>query len=180
MSKQIPFDIRRQIISLVGQGKTQKSIAEEVGYTERGVRNIIHKFRKSGAAAYQTQYRNCGKNFPNRYDDSIITFIEAEANSERGAPYIYSVLVSKYPDKIIPHCRTIQRWWLKINGPKPRTTVAARSNERWTNEPHHTWQIDGKEQIKLSGDNHVSWMNVADEATSTELQVTVFPPEAGS
>lgn len=39
---------------------------------------------------------------------------------------------------------------------------------------HEIWQIDGKEQIKLSDGRKVSWMNCADEASSSHLKAKIY------
>ena len=43
----------------------------------------------------------------------------------------------------------------------------------WTKEAHHTWQIDGKEGVRLQNKKQVSWMNIADEASSAHLKAFV-------
>jgi hypothetical protein len=90
-------------------------------------------------------------------------------------PFINSVLASQNLSTKIPHYRTIQRWWAKIGEREQEKKQRNNPKVSWTKEPHHTWQIDGKEQITLSDGTQVCWMNIADEATSTALQTEVFP-----
>lgn len=179
MGKPIPHEVRRQIVRLREQGRSQTLIAEEVGYTLSAVKKLLKKHRQTGDSAYQTQYLNCGRNAPERFEEAIVAAVKGAAQSTRGGPMIYSLLVSQQPGKAIPHYRTMQRWWAKSKKGTQRPALPPRARERWATEPHHTWQIDGKEGIELSDKTQVSWMNIADEATSTVLQTTVFPPGAG-
>ena len=45
--------------------------------------------------------------------------------------------------------------------------------KKWSDQAHEVWQIDGKEQVSLSKDQEVSWMNIADEGTSAHLKAFV-------
>ena len=45
----------------------------------------------------------------------------------------------------------------------------ANRNEPWTDQVHHTWQIDGKEHIRLRDDQEVSWLHIADEGSGSLL-----------
>lgn len=45
--------------------------------------------------------------------------------------------------------------------------------KKWTDEVHHTWQLDGKESVRLQNKKKVSWMNIADEASGAHLKAFV-------
>lgn len=45
--------------------------------------------------------------------------------------------------------------------------------KKWTTVVHDIWQIDGKEQVKLNNKEKVSWMNIADEASTAHLKAGV-------
>ena len=47
------------------------------------------------------------------------------------------------------------------------------SKKKWSKTAHETWQIDGKEQVALENGEQVSWMNIADEGTSSHLKARV-------
>ena len=71
-----------------------------------------------------------------------------------GAGYVFSVLQEAREDQRIPSTRSIQRRWAKAGN--PRTTKRQRqASNTWTKEVHHTWQIDGKEQITLANGSQV-------------------------
>lgn len=38
---------------------------------------------------------------------------------------------------------------------------------------HHTWQIDGKEQVSIQNGKQVSWMSIADEGSTAHLKAIV-------
>jgi Winged helix-turn helix len=177
MSKPIPYEVRRQVIRLKENGQGPSVIAETLGLSRSAVQKLLRLWQMNGESALQTRYSNCGKNAPQKFDLEIVAAIQRQRDSSRGGPFVYSLLVSQQPQKSIPHYRTIQRWWAKgKTGEGP--VLPPRRRERWSKEPHETWQIDGKELIKLADGTETSWMNIADEATSTVLQTTVFSPEA--
>lgn len=177
MSKPIPSEVRRQIVRLSKTGQDNPAIAREVGYSVGGVAKILRLHRQTGEAAFLNKYPNCGKSRLSGFSAPITEEVMRREAQSPGAPFVYSVLRSENRDKAVPHYRTIQRWWKKAGNRKNGQSAAKRPREPWTKEPHHTWQIDGKEQIGIATEERVSWMNVADEATSTALQTTVFSPQ---
>ena len=106
---------RLRIIKLRQKGKTYKSIAEEVGCSIDSVRGIWRRFEARGMEGLKTNYQNSGMR--SSYDEMKV-LVEEEKTGEQGAPYIRSVLLSRHPDKKIPHERTIQRWWKKQDDKK--------------------------------------------------------------
>jgi hypothetical protein len=178
MGKSIPFEVRRQIVRLHTSGKNNTLISAETGVSISGIKKLLQSYRQLGDAAFQTQYFNCGKNAPKIFEDFMIAEIMRRTEKSPGAPFVNSVLASQNPSTKTPHYRTIQRWWAKTGKRKQEKKQGNSPKISWTKEPHHTWQIDGKEQIALSDGTQVCWMNIADEATSTALQTEVFPPNA--
>ena len=45
--------------------------------------------------------------------------------------------------------------------------------KKWSQTAHETWQIDGKERVKLGNGEEVSWMNIADEGSGAHLSIFV-------
>ena len=94
-----------------------------------------------------------------------------------GGPFVHSVLRELHPDQRVPSVSAIQLRWKQAGGrPQPAKRPRQAANT-WTRKVHHTWQIDGKEQVVLGSGEQVSWGNIADEATSTALYTGVFPPQ---
>lgn len=173
MGRPIPYDYRVKIIRDHQSGKGVKQIAEDLNYSFEGVRQIWRRYRKEGEKGLQTDLSRCGRKSP--FGTDIRQKILEVKTGEQGAPYIRSVLLARYPDVPIPHERTIQQWW-KNAGQNQERGKGRRKKSTWTQEVHHTWQIDGKEQIALQSGEEVSWLNIADEASGADLQVSVFPP----
>lgn len=82
------------------------------------------------------------------------------------------MLLERHPDKSIPHERTIQRKWAAQGQNRPKGRPKKKSS--WSQEPGHTFQIDGKDQIRLRTNQMVTWMKVADEASGTDLSTKLF------
>ena len=172
MGQQIPYDIRKQIVQQHQAGLSLTHIASELPYSYDGVCKIWRRYLHFGWEGLASSYQKCGR--PPVFDEAIKTQILEHKNGDQGAPYIRSIMIEKYPDKRIPHERTIQRWWRSKGLNRPRGK-RPKPTKTWTNLTHHTWQIDGKEQISLGTGAQVCWINIADEATGSLLQSSLFP-----
>lgn len=173
MPKPIPHDIRLKIIRDRQAGQSFATIAHSTNYSISGVKKIWYQFKGKGLEGLQLGYHRCGRSSP--FSDDMHQLISSVKDGDQGAPFIRSILEHNHPSLRIPHERTIQRWW-KAKGENREKIVRRHNNRDWTKEVHHTWQIDGKELVQLANKERVSWMNVADEASSSVLSTTVFPP----
>lgn len=172
MGQAIPFDIRKQIVHLHKNGQSLSSIAADLPYSYDGICKIWRRYKVHGWEGLGADYGQCGRK-PS-YGPEIKALIAEHKTGDQGAPYIRSLLLEKYPDKQIPHERTIQRWWRSQGLNRPRGS-RPNGDKSWTKLVHHTWQIDGKEMIELGSGELVCWVNIADEASGTLLQSSVFP-----
>lgn len=175
MGQPIPYDIRVKIIRDRNAGHKLVAIAEETGYSLAGVKKIWRQYRQKGESALKADYSRCGKTPRKHFSDAIEAEITRRKDGLAGAGYLYSVLREAHPEERIPSQRAIQRRWAKQGNPRSPKRKGQSSNT-WTKEVHHTWQIDGKEQVSLSDGTQVSWVNIGDEASSTALHAEVFPP----
>lgn len=176
MGKAIPYDLRVKIVRDFESGRTQKAIAEEIGYSKEAVKKLLGQYRRKGEGALKADYSKCGKTSRRHFTDEIEAEIMRRRDMLPGAGYVFSVLCEAHPDERIPTSRTIQRRWAAAGNPRAVGRPGQGSNT-WTKEVHHTWQIDGKEQMALADGSQVSWVNIADEASSTALHTEVFPPQ---
>jgi len=175
MGKPIPFDLRVKIVRDFESGHSQSAIAAEIGYSKDAVKKILRQYRQKGEAALKADYSKCGKTPRRHFSDVIETELMRRKDELPGAGYVFSVLQEAMPEERIPSTRSIQRRWAKAGNPRTAKQRRQASNT-WTKEVHHTWQIDGKEQITLADGSQVSWVNIADEASSTVLHTEIFPP----
>jgi hypothetical protein len=176
MGKAIPYDMRVKIIRDWQSGHSVLKIKGELGISETGIRGVIRRYEQFGEQGYQTDYHHCGKSQRHFYSEAIEAEVERRRLRGPGSYYVSSVLADQFQGQRTPSARTILRRWSAAGGnPRKKSRPAQKANE-WSEEVHHTWQIDGKEQIKLADSQQVSWANIADEATGTDLLVEVFPP----
>ena len=178
MGKSIPFDVRVKIVRDFQSGSSQQSIADAVGYTRVGVKKILRQYRERGEAALRADYSPCGKQPRKHFSLEIEAEIARRREGLAGAPYVHSVLRELHPEQRIPSVSAIQLRWKQAGGRLQTAKQPRQAANTWTKEVHHTWQIDGKEQVALSTGLEVSWGNIADEASSTALYSGVFPPQA--
>lgn len=175
MARPIPYDYRQKIVQMRRSGKPYAQIAQCFGHSLSSIKRTCARFDKEGEASFETRYHLSGSSSP--FDRSVLAKIAEVRDGEQGAPYVRSVLLEKHPGTAVPHERTIQRHWKANGGNRPRGRPKQRA--AWTREPNHTWQLDGKGHVLLGSGEEVSWMNVADEATSGGLHAELFPPEDG-
>ena len=172
MATPIPFDYRKKVIQLHQSGESLESISQRFSLTLRSVQRICSRFEKEGEASFLTKYQQGG--CPSPFDQSVRDKIAAVKDGDQGAPYIRSVMMERHPGLKVPHERTIQRYQ-KASG-EGRPAGRPRQRPDWTGEPQHTWQIDGKGHVQLGSGKQISWMNIVDEATASDLQAWLFPP----
>lgn len=174
MAKKIPYKVREGIISDRSSGMNYDVIASKYGYSVSGVKKIYYRYKRLGKAGLSDNYHLCGSKYA--YAKDMRALITSSRKGKEGALFIRSVLQEKFPAERIPHERTIQRWWksLGLNQPKGRPK---KGKANWTNEAHDTWQIDGKERIEMGNGEEVSWINTVDEASISQLDTKLFPPE---
>ena len=175
MATPIPYDYRQKIVQMRKVGNSFGCIAEHFPYSLSSIKRICTRFEKEGEASFETKYHLCG--CPSPFGEPVLDQIAAVKDGEQGAPFVRSVLLEKHAGKAVPHERTIQRHWKAKGANRPKGRPKQRS--AWTKEPNHTWQVDGKGHVLLSNGEEVSWMNIADEATSSDLHAELFPPEDG-
>ena len=170
MSKPISYVERIQIVRLRKKGKTYQSISDCVGCSVRSVQRLWKRYQDFGEAGLKTNYHQSGRKA--EYDASTWERVDAIQDADQGAPYIRSVLLEKFPEMKVPHERTIQRKWASKGQNRPRGKPKRKST--WIDQPGHTYQIDGKDQMSLKTGQQISWMKVADEASSTDLSTQLF------
>ena len=172
MSKPLSHAQRGQIVRLREKGRPYHLIAGQVGCSPRSAQRIWAQFQKEGGAGLKTRCHLSGRKC--LYGPGIWEKASRARDYGQGAPYVRSVLLEAHPDQAVPHERTIQRRWAAQGGNRPRGRP--QKHLAWGQEPGHTFQIDGKDQIGLKDGQLVSWMKVADEASGTDLGTRLFPP----
>jgi transposase len=166
----IPYEDRREIVRRKGQGQSLRAVAEDLGYSYWGVRKLWRQYRDQGEEGLRTGYRR-GPG-PVRSDRGI--YVQAMAwkgeHASWGAGLIRSMLQQRWPEKEIPHERTLQRWWERggINTPRRRRKLGYGKLKRAV-AVHETWQTDGVEV------NGCSWITVTDEKSGAVLAAHIFP-----
>lgn len=176
MGKPIPFDLRVKIVRDHESGMSHQSIAESLGFSRAGVKKLLRQYRERGDSALKADYSRCGKTPRRCFSDEVEAEIERRRSGLAGAPYLHSVLREQCPWQRVPSVSAIQLRWRRAGGRPGMAKEPRRVANTWTKEVHHTWQIDGKEQVPLGNGQQVSWGNIADEASSTVLYSGVFPP----
>lgn len=175
MGKAIPFDIRVKIVRDHASGMSHQMIADSLGLSRAGVKKLLRQYRERGDSSLKADYSRCGKTPRMYFSAEVEAEIERRSSGLAGAPYLHSVLHELYVGQRIPSVSTIQLRWRRCGGRAGRAKEPRRAANTWTREVHHTWQIDGKEQVLLGNGQQVSWVNIADEASSTVLYSGVFP-----
>ena len=178
MRKVTPEFMRIRIVELCKEGKTAKQVSELLNLGYGVVAKIWRNYRKEGDSALKVGYSRCGRK--SSYDAKIREAIDAHLSENKalGAPIIRSRLLQDGNFDKVPHERTIQRWWIKTGKNKPRGRRPKQKGDGYTNEVHHTWQVDAKDKVRIADKSEHSYLSFTDEASCSYLSGQVFPPEA--
>ena len=174
MGKAIPPCVRSEIVRLCKTGMSAAKVSKQLNLGYAGVAKVWRQYRKEGQSALALGYARCGR--PSSYDEDLKQRISQmlEVNEQLGAPIIRSRLLAEGNYARVPHERTIQRWMKASGKNKPRGR-RPNANSGYATEVHHTWQVDGKENVTLANGDKVSYLSCADEACGGYLQGYVFP-----
>jgi len=179
MTRAISYDRRVKILRDRALGKTIAVLAAENFCSTSAVKDLLNRQKEMGKACLVPAYVHCGKSSRAHFSPAVVEAVLAYRERSFGAPYVNSQLGLQFPQERIPDTRTIQRMWKKAGNPRSKSHQKTVRRGPWSKKAGETWQIDGKEQIELADGSQVSWLNVADEASSAALQTTVFPPAHG-
>ena len=116
MGKPIPFDVREKIVRDSQAGQSRRRIADAVGYSREGVKQILRQFRERGEAALKPDYSRCGKKPRKHFSEEMEAEIALRRTGLAGAPYVNSVLRELHPDERVPSVSAIQLRWKREIG----------------------------------------------------------------
>ncbi|MCB0638770.1 MAG: helix-turn-helix domain-containing protein [Lewinella sp.] len=174
MAQVLSSAIRTQIVRMCQSGKSAAAVSRELNLGYPGVAKVWRAYRFQGEQALEVGFHRCGRK--SAFDESIRHVIDAKlkTNDQLGAPIIRSQLLKEGDFAHVPHERTIQRWWKAAGKNKPRGRGAT-SSQPYARDPHETWQVDGKEDVRLADDSRTSYLSITDEDTCSFLRGHVFP-----
>ena len=134
MGKAIPYDFRVTIVKRIKQGERFAELAEETGYSLSGIKKIWYAYKREGESAFHTKYCNCGKS--SLYDSPVRDAVLEIRDNKQGGTYVRSKLKQQHPHLLIPHERTLQRWWASDGS--NRTKGRPTDSEKKVGAKNHT------------------------------------------
>lgn len=176
MTRVIPVPVRREIIERHRQGETLSEIAQCLSLSYWGVRQIWRVYRDQGESGLAIRYTDSGCRGV-RGDRLIYrgALWLKRRHPKWGGGFIRVVLQQRYPDRRVPHARTLQRWFaqhqLQPLRPQHRRETCPRAHQ-----VHQTWQLDATSHLRLQDGAPVSWLSLSDEYSGGLLQSIAFPP----
>lgn len=179
MPRPVPLPVRQKLFERFRQGETVADLAATFGLPARTVRGLCRRFRTDGSDGVAARYAiptGIAAGTPSEWRAVAVRM--RQEHPTWGAGLIRVMLRERCPDQTWPSERAIQRW-LKAAGLAPappghRPTGSATRAEA----PHHTWQMDAAEAVRVGDGSAVSWLRVVDEFSGAVLRTTVFPPTA--
>ena len=177
MSKALSTAIRCSIIAEYNKGKNISALSREFSVTRRTIQILLKRYKSSGDLGLQPKYSNCGKERPKEtnFIFRAVRFLR-HYHPSWGAEKIYSEIKYKYPDRSLPHHRTMTRWfyWNGQLESKCRNDISTIDFPAASN-PHDCWQIDAKEEMRTADGKKQCWLNIVDEKTGMVIEPPVFP-----
>jgi hypothetical protein len=152
---------------LADQQLSSADIAEALRLSARTVRRLL----RLEPADLRPKYHHCGRK-PRACPEALDL---RQEHRFWGAPYI-RVVLQEQVDGPWPSTRSLQRLFARAGLAPARPGRRPRAEGRRAREPHHTWQMDACERIRLRSEQEVSWLRLVDEYTGAFLATRVFPP----
>lgn len=175
MPRALPLATREAIVVQHQAGRSLPPLAADLGVPWATVRRVWRRYRDRGDAGLVPDYAACGRHgsrYPVVHDQALAL---RRDHPGWGAGLIRVVLAESFPDQILPHERTLRRWFREagLGPPPPRVRPPAPPRAR---QPHARWQLDATEQIVLADGSRASWLAASDEASGGMLGAIGFPP----
>src|SRR5712691_7340837 len=172
----VPVPVRRAIVQRHQEGASLRGIARELHLARDTVRRIWRRYRDQGPAGLAPRYAPCGRRGPR---SSRLLFRATVWLRRRhpswGAGLIRLLLQQRWPDRPVPHERTLQRWLQRAALQRPQRRLPP-PNRTGGRRPHEVWQIDARDHVPLADGSQASWLTVVDEASGALLAAEVSPP----
>lgn len=178
MGRALAVPLREEIVKRHQRGETLAETAKQLRLSFYTVRKIWRRFRDRGPPGLKPDYDRCGPSGP--WSDGRIhraALWLKRRHPAWGAPYIGLLLKQKWPDRVVPDARGLQRWF-RVSGLQPRRLRKTLQNRARGRTPHEVWQVDATEHHRLANGTQASWLTVADEHSGAILAAPVFPPRA--
>lgn len=175
MPRPIPLSIRQEVIAMWQRRYKQPEIALKTGISLGSVKNIISRYKQRGLTGLKPDYDNCGSTGIRSDKLMYRQFVALRCwHTSWGYDKIASLMLEKYPGRVIADRRTVYRWWHSLGMVKKASTPPKREAE-WSDKLHDIWQIDAKEMIKPQDGPFCSWLNIVDEGSGMVIDPLVFP-----
>jgi len=176
MASAIPVPVRREIIERHQRGETLSQIAHALSLSYWGVRQIWRQYREAGEAGLALHVQRSGRRGP-RCSRLIYRAALWLKRHHRGwgAGLIRVLLNERYPNQVLPHRRTLQRWFAshQLTQVPPQHPPVPRE---WAQQVHQVWQLDATSHIRLADGSPASWLSLIDEYSGALLMSEAFPP----
>src|SRR5688572_24416914 len=122
MPRAIPVPEREAIVGRIAAGEPVAAVAEDLGRSFWTVRRLWRRYRDGGVAALPPDYARCGR--AGVRADRLVYRSACWLRRRHpgwGAELIRTILAERYPDRAIPHERTLRRWFAEagLTGPPP-------------------------------------------------------------
>ena len=165
---------RREIVERRDAGESFASIACELSVSYSAVRNIYHRYVKTGRLT--PAYDRCVHSDV-RSDKAIYSAAVEMKRIHRswGAGLIRVELSDTFEEETLPSVRTLQRWFRRARVQNPKREETPKPKVKRGKTVHEVWALDAKEQIEMADGSHVSWLTITDEASGAILSATLFP-----
>jgi transposase InsO family protein len=167
--------VRERIAALLSQGLTPTAIATQLRICSRSVRRIRSRLRQRPAdLALQPDYRAGGRrrSLPRerlRQRCAELRRLHPTWGAGRIRVQMLHERLSGVPER-----RILSRWLKELGLAQSPTVADKPQSDARSTEPHHTWQMDAKECIRLANGRLVCWLRLVDEFTGAVLLTVVF------
>lgn len=179
MPKPTAVSLREAIWKRSQQGIPNAQIARELDLPARTVRKLVAEFR-SHPQKVRPSYERCGRPRSASMDTLQSQAVALRQQHPHWGAGLIRALLQEQHDETLPAVRTFRRWFAQAGWSQAscQAETRARSSHRpRADRPHAVWQVDGVEELTLTGGDQVCWVRAVDEHTGAVLGTVVFSPK---
>lgn len=168
--------LRQSIVACYKKGEKISTLSVKFSVSRKAIYSYINREKEFGEKGLIPNYQNCGKVRPTSSE-----FIFRAVRCLRcwhpswGAEKIHAEIHQMRPDLKLPHHRTFNRWfhWNNQLEVQPKSKMP-KTTSKQANALHEIWQIDAKEEMRISNGTKHCWLNITDEYSGASIAPCVF------
>jgi hypothetical protein len=177
MPRATPVPVWQAILQRRQQGHSLNSIVQKFDISIMTVRSPSRRLRDCRPEAITPDSAGCAHPGPKAHPELVQAACQLKRDHPTwGAVLIRIPLQPRWPDRSLPHPRTLQRWFRDAGLSRPPRRRPPQ-DRRPGPQPPELWQVDAVEKQRLADGHLASWLTVTNELSGAILTAELSPRE---